>query len=90
VASKGGAVKGGAAARPTTSAGGGAGGGGGGAWAGGGGGINEKLALVRIGLAKIKAERLGEVVADPFALKDEDRNSLVPHSVDIYIPSRLS
>jgi len=44
---------------------------------GGGGGTNEKLASVRIGLAKIKAERLGEVVADPFALQDADRNELV-------------
>ena len=87
VASKGGAVKGGATARPTTS---GAGGGGGGAGAGGGGSVNEKLALVRIGLAKIKAERLGEVVADPFALKDEDRNALVPHAIDMCFPSRLS
>ena len=31
--------------------------------------MNLKIAGVRIGLAKIMAERLGEVVADPLAIK---------------------
>ena len=79
VASKGGAAKGGSA-RPTTSAGSAVGGGGslgGGGGNNGGAGANGKIAGVRIGLAKIMAERLGEVVADPMAIKEEDRNALV-------------